>query len=363
MKVILGIIGVVFFLVFTGCSQDKPWELKTQRDIQKAVRKLKDKNPDIRKEGADDMGGIYYTAEAMEEPLIAALQDSEPKVRAAAAYALRKRPYQAREPLIAALKDQDPLVREKVIGTLGLINDPRVVESLIAALNDTSPSVREKAASALGNIKNPQAVPALIAALKDETVRQQAIIALGYIEDPRAAEPLLAYVRDKDYWIRSAVVRFFGEVKDPRAIAPLIDALADQNKVSPDPEVQALSKIGPPAIAPLMVALKSKKPIVRDRAARALGKMGSASLTPLLAALHDKAPEVREAAAEALVIQGISGNEKVLIATLNARGTRGMAGVFLNSGNPQLEKTAREWAKKHGYFVTTPPGAYAPVSD
>jgi len=44
----------------------------------------------------------------------------------------------------------------------------------------------------------------------------------------------------------------------------------------------------------------------------------------------------------------------VLIAALNAHGSKTMAEDFLNSGNPQLRATAETWAKEHGYDVKTP---------
>ncbi len=59
------------------------------------------------------------------------------------------------QPLIAALKDKDPVVRARAVYELADsdIKDPRNVEPLIAALKDKDFYVRRGAAEALKNIR------------------------------------------------------------------------------------------------------------------------------------------------------------------------------------------------------------------
>jgi hypothetical protein len=135
------------------------------------------------------------------EPLIAALKDTDSRVRFNAAAALVKTGVPAVEPLIEAMR---PLVAapnspaninnlKMVEAGLVRIGTP-AVEPLIAALKDPDSNVRVMAADALGKIKDPRAVEPLIAALKDSdsNVRQMAARTLGEIKDPRSVESLIA---------------------------------------------------------------------------------------------------------------------------------------------------------------------------
>ena len=88
--------------------------------------------------------------------------------------------------------------------SLKQIREP-AVEPLIAALKDDNPDVRAMAAKTLGDIKNPRAVEPLISVLKDEDrdVRKNAVKALRWIKDPRAVEPLIAALKDEDWSVQS----------------------------------------------------------------------------------------------------------------------------------------------------------------
>lgn len=108
--------------------------------------------------------------------LVEALTKGGPRARRAAANALIEIPdRRALEPLIAALRDPDPAVRANAALALGEFEHARpetlgtVVEPLAAALGDESPSVRAMAASALGRTKNPGSVERLTVLLDDES--------------------------------------------------------------------------------------------------------------------------------------------------------------------------------------------------
>jgi len=76
------------------------------------------------------------------------------------------------EKLIAALKERNwgNRIGMEAAKALGEIKDPRAVEPLIAALKDDDlPSVQMEAAKALGELKDPRAVEPLIAAVKPES--------------------------------------------------------------------------------------------------------------------------------------------------------------------------------------------------
>ena len=77
---------------------------------------------------------------------------------------------------------------------MGETHDPRAVEALIAALKDTDSKVRASAAEALGRIADPRAVEPLMDAMKDPDLSVRALsryAPLGEIKDPRPVELLI----------------------------------------------------------------------------------------------------------------------------------------------------------------------------
>jgi HEAT repeat protein len=111
--------------------------------------------------------------------------------------------------LIAALKDTDGRVRWRAAWALGNFNDLRAVEPLIAALRDTDGEVRMGVAwslKELGNLKDARVVELLAAALKDEdrNVRANAVRTLGRIKDARAVEPLISALKDESAYVRES---------------------------------------------------------------------------------------------------------------------------------------------------------------
>ncbi len=65
--------------------------------------------------------------------------------------------YKAVNPLLGALLDSDPVVRARAAIALGKIGDPRAIEPLKAALKDSDSTVRKAVAEALKKIEEAQA--------------------------------------------------------------------------------------------------------------------------------------------------------------------------------------------------------------
>jgi HEAT repeat protein len=131
-------------------------------------------------EGHDNDGihtillGFIQTYPAESETMLRDFFDSQkPDERRAAACGwdwLEK--HVSPEPLLAALNDPSPHVRATAAGSLGSFDGhPEVIEALIPKLQDPDRQVRVSTASALGYLKNPQAIPALKNALKDPSMR------------------------------------------------------------------------------------------------------------------------------------------------------------------------------------------------
>jgi len=159
-----------------------------------------------RKRSADDLGRTW-SPEAL-PPLVRALSDDDPSVRASAATALGATWNQGALAALAAalLSDQEPHVREAAARALGETWSEAAVRPLSQALlRDPNRSVREAAAGALGEIGGLDSVSSLESALSDRdlSVREQVAQALGRTGSPRAIEALsVVSWRDKDPWVR-----------------------------------------------------------------------------------------------------------------------------------------------------------------
>jgi hypothetical protein len=159
-----------------------------------------------RKRSAEDLGKMW-SPEAL-PPLVRALSDDDPSVRASAATALGGTWNEgALAPLAGALlSDQAPHVREAAARALGETWSEGAVRPLSQALlRDPNRSVRQAAAGALGEIGGLDSVRSLESALSDRdlSVREQVAQALGRTGSPRAIEVLSVVLwRDKDPWVR-----------------------------------------------------------------------------------------------------------------------------------------------------------------
>ena len=158
------------------------------------------------------LGNIGYLEIETEDALVAALEDSEPVVRAAALAALVQTGAELPEGSIARLAEfltaQDADARADAVLALGQLG-PEAAEAVSAieiALADESSEIRHNAVWALGNMGEEQgarAVPALTAVLENDVdgdVRAQAAWALGQmgVAAEPAADALLAALEDPE---------------------------------------------------------------------------------------------------------------------------------------------------------------------
>jgi HEAT repeat protein len=112
--------------------------------------------------------------------LVAALDDPEPAVVEAAAWALGERGDRAGAAAVAQLsvivtEHDDPLCREAAVAALGAIGDPAGLPAVLQGTTDR-PAVRRRAVLALAPFEGPEVEDALERALndKDWQVRQAA---------------------------------------------------------------------------------------------------------------------------------------------------------------------------------------------
>jgi HEAT repeat protein len=124
------------------------------------------------------------------------------------------------EPLIAILNDINPSVREASAYALGDLRDSRAVAPLIDALKNAS----DEAAPALARIGEP-AVRSLIECLRQAETRNAATDALIKIGKP-AVESLIEAFQSYTEYARLAAARALAEIDGGRAAEALNAALA-----------------------------------------------------------------------------------------------------------------------------------------
>lgn len=134
-------------------------------------------------------GQTRFTERAAVDPLIIALADDQPNVRAIAIWGLSEiRPAvgdQAVARVSPLLSDPSPLVRGQAARALGDFGSVQSARAIAALLTDPSPTVRVQAAHALGDLQAPSTRSALEAAEADDdaAVRAKVGWALRQVEE------------------------------------------------------------------------------------------------------------------------------------------------------------------------------------
>jgi HEAT repeat protein len=305
---------------------------------------LKDTNGFVRVKAAEALWAVEKTSPLVLVPVLtAAMKDSDPELRAAAAVVLGKigpRAKAALPALTTALEDKDEGVRIEAIVALGEIGpaarqsagallqmvaeDTSIIEPFVAAalagmgpgsvdvlvkgLRDSMAGRRRVAAEALG-MMGPDAGTAatsLAATLADSDarVRRQSALALGKIGNQAAAGPLEKAVTDQDVTVRiEAALALWRVEQRVRHLQVLIKALDDPAAPVRADACRALAVIGPAAraaVPSLAKRLGDADALARQHAAEALGKTGAEAAvadTGLRTLLSDPDAQVRIAAA------------------------------------------------------------------
>lgn len=204
-----------------------------------------------------------------------------------------------------------PGLREELAVSLGRIPATEGRPVLLGMLEDKEPAVRRAAAFALGEMDDPGAKSAIsglqqAAVDPDRETGRLAVEALGKIgADVTAVGLALAPLPEPERWARltPSLFRFKQDERVPLGVAAFGQASAGDSKIGgkpakgvprPDPDqrffaVYALARDPLPAAAePLRGLLNDPDPRIRGWAARALGQIGNGDdlqlLLPLLAA-------------------------------------------------------------------------------
>jgi HEAT repeat protein len=191
-------------------------------EVRELIAKLKDKDSDVRRTAAKELGELREDAKPAVPELTRALRDKDLFVRRFAAEALGNIGPDAKSavtPLALLMNDERKEVQLAAVDALAKIG-PDSINALIAALRDTSkdPAIRKRAAQGLGKmgLRARGAVRSLsdvltgkIASpkaakkgknLNDDDIRTEAAIALGSVakaEDKVAIDALKAVSEGK----------------------------------------------------------------------------------------------------------------------------------------------------------------------
>ncbi len=189
--------------------------------------------------------------------------------------------YSAAELVLTNSSKQLP--RFHAIWTLASQRFPEATETrLVPLLRDTDPEVRAQAAWSLANSRTPAAIAALLVCLKDDSVRVSAAAAssLGHIRSHEAVVPLLKLLADSDdlYRRHSAIVAL-ARIGDTNALLAAASGAVRSVRLG---VLLALRRLGSPEVARFLS--DPDLPIVLE-AARAINDVPIPAAFPQLAGL------------------------------------------------------------------------------
>jgi HEAT repeat protein len=268
-------------------------------DVPPLLADLKNADPRVRREAAEELGRIGPAARAALTPLEQSLQDPVGEVRVAASAALT-----AIDPARVdvevrvatdALKDKSASVRRAAAGVLGDLGPKAAPASaaLSTMLGDPDGELRWAAANAIGEIgaAGAVAVPGLLGLLgdKDANLRATAADALGSIGAAArgAAEgPLAQRLQDPDLGARRSAARALLELGTQNADAVRLLAEGKANYWEYANTLAFLVRTGGPAAGPCIAeGVKHPNHEVRMAASNLLMQLPAEQYRPALAFL------------------------------------------------------------------------------
>jgi HEAT repeat protein len=184
-------------------------------------------------------------------------------------------------PLVAALDDPHPFVRAAALDGLLDLQNPATVPAIAVRLYDESmpPGRRAAALKAFGSSCEPFL---LQLSELDDAHRRSCALALSICGTPRSRPVLCRWTRDTRLGVRAAAFRALGEIGlDHEATAAAIDGLEAEDAQVRAMAARALRGCRDPNAALRLAAHLDDTWVVAVQAARALESMGITGLTVL----------------------------------------------------------------------------------
>ncbi len=282
--------------------------------IAPLVRALADRDPAVRAEVAAALGAIGA-------PAVAAILDRMPGADAdlqdAIFTALQAMTVDPVYSLMERARDADEGLRLAAVTMAGRLRRPEAVPTLQQRLHDTSLVINIAAVDALANIATEEAIEALaevatanrpelglrvrevlcshagtaipmlirLAARGEEALDASYVAAAAELARtlPQAVQPLLA---DPSERVRRAAAAVLGSVGGDEALRSLVQKACSQDGAERSAAMDALADMGPGALSPLAGLLVAPDPVGRHSAASVLSQMGDAGFDILVRRLQ-----------------------------------------------------------------------------
>jgi HEAT repeat protein len=190
--------------------------------------------PEYRLIGVQVLARIQHSAVFV--PLLAAVEDADPAVRAEAIAALGNFHHtEVDKLLLSAVQDSSMIVRREAIAALGvrrhLLAQVNLVDILLPGLWDVRPEINHATAIALGKLGTETAVAALARVLSSphtpDSLQSSVISALGWIERAAALRALMAALRQLPVPLQVQVVETLTRLQTPQLQQRAGEALCD----------------------------------------------------------------------------------------------------------------------------------------
>jgi HEAT repeat protein len=241
-----------------------------------------------------------------------------------------------------------------------------IMDRLAAMSSDPEPKVRAAAAYALGRSGDASVIDKLTSLMSDTDagVRYAGVYSLGFVADARALETLRKLAPSPDESVRSAVLMAFADHNPAAGVDLIIRAVDDSSPSVRENAVEALCLVSDARVPDVLARLLRGKDIsLRVRAVESLDELASGSVfgvrrtSQLSLDMAERAGKILESAAAGYDIEAIaadyppaiaSGNAKMiapLILCLVLHGTPEMAADFYWSGNSDLREASIAWSK------------------
>jgi HEAT repeat protein len=337
---------------FCGLLLSATCTCDSEDEITRSIKILKEKSSPDRYQAALKLGALGAQAKDAVPALIAALEEDDQRVSAAAGQAL----VNIGAPAVQAIADRlssakDVKTRLLILNIFLLVgrDAKAALPALIKISNDEDRSLRLASVKALHAIKDPRAIPALTDRLlldEDFGVRRFAAVALGCLEgkaepaignlidvlremnelkkvdlgnipDSLVQFPYANPVQNLEYDVRNALVNIGGP-----AVPRLVNLLRDADKDLRRETLGLLWCIGAnarEAVPAVIKCLGDSDATVRAEAATALGGIGEntkAAGLALAKALKDKDADVRVCASTAVLNHMRADQEEALTVLL-----------------------------------------------
>ena len=223
-------------------------------------------------------------------------------------------PLDAATVIVRHLQSEDEVIRCLSAKALGAIGDNRAADALIAALNDTDPDVRADAMEALGTCARPDDAQQICHSLIGDPVQEvkvSALRALAFLGDRDSialirrlavdrAEDLVNWEDGAGMWddwldVQITAIEVLGDLDASDAVEDLLAARSDELGQELDHVVfSALSRIQDGGVAALTGLLRDGEERVRARTLTTLSKSRPEILAPMIEFfIADANPDVR----------------------------------------------------------------------